>query len=62
LTFKDLKKRVSIEAAISNPSYSRFAKINHFGFRIFSSINKKMLERMEAAVLIIYLVYLPREE
>jgi len=60
LTFKDLKKKVSLELT-QQPSAPLGCRINHFGFGISKNINSRISEQMESAALTILLVYLPRE-
>jgi hypothetical protein len=54
LTFKDLKKRVNLETlAKQQYIYLKDCKINHFGFRMYKSITKKILKQMETAAAIL---------
>ena len=75
MTFKDLKKKVSLEVIeqqsrlfsqqqkeIQENSCLKDFRINPFGYGILKSIKKKISKQMEIAALIILLVYPRRTE
>ncbi|MGA7043360.1 MAG: hypothetical protein WBL88_07675 [Nitrososphaeraceae archaeon] len=57
MTFKDLKKRVTLEATQHRSKLSERLLTNHFGYGILNSINKKTLELMTIAASITLFVY-----
>ncbi|MFL6431602.1 MAG: hypothetical protein ACJ71X_09115 [Nitrososphaeraceae archaeon] len=62
MTFKDLKKKVSLEIIQQQFKLLDVYKTNHFGYGILKNTSKKTSKQMEIAASITLLVYHRRME